>query len=242
MLISLFLACNTGSGIEGVWALLVPPSVGESCQQTVTHNFLKGSLPTEVEEQSDWQTDSDEDASGSLVLVQIMGSSRKGATLVLGDRLYPGQRGEGGVWTFDWTGSETDTETRDHALGYAYTYDRVQDDSTAMTLSFDGDILTGTWEASSFDDREWGETDSWPDTITEVGETGSVPSGDYLVSVDDGSAVTNARGSAEWTTTECVLNVTVDCSESRELNGFRTGYRDDDAYDHLAGTGQPEGT
>ena len=241
MLLTLLAACNSANSIEGIWAILLPAAGGATCQATVTHNFLKGEVPAEVEEESAWQTGSETESSESLLLVDIVGSTRKSATLVQGNQLLPGTKNEDGAWVFTWTGSEIETDTKKHDLGYDYVHDRVDESYTTLTLVFDRDILTGTWSESAWTDEEWNEADSWPETITEVGESGIIPASTWLNHID-GATVTNTRVEADCVTNDCVLQVTNDCGEDRAINGFRTGYRDDDAYDHLQGTGQPEGT
>ena len=241
MLFTLLLACNTAPNIEGIWAILLPAADGATCQATITHNFLNGEVPDEVQEESAWQTSSDTTTSQGLLLVDIVASSRKGATLVQGDRLFPGSRTDEGAWVFNWMGSQTQTDVQSHELGYDYVYDRVDETETTYSLVFDSDILTGTFSATQWADEEWYESDTWPESAVEAGDTGDIPASSWLVHVDGGT-VSNTRIESDCTTNDCVLAVTNDCGEDRSITGFRTGYEADDAYDHLAQTGQDQGT
>lgn len=254
--LSLLGAC--GGSIDGIWMLYIPASdIGASeCEESVTHNFSDGyQLETEEDDIGPWTSDSENTQSDGLSFVQIVQSGGKSAVLISGSNAYPGTK-ESGVWTFEWEGSEDETSTMTHELGYAYTSDSTSTSTYTLALTLKGGNAEGSITSASASDAEYTESDRWGEQTSPVVESvGQIPSDMYLV--HDGfdfdkktgeqtpfteRQLQNSRDDYECTSDPCELSVTSTCASDNDVTGSRTGFADDDAYDHMASVSQRSGT
>lgn len=233
--------------MQGVWMLFLDARPQDTCQEAVSHNFINAtSDPASLGGGQDdpWTVTESESFSGPMVFAQITKTRKDEALLLIEGLAYPGTRGEGETWTFEWEGRSEDFTTETHSRGYSYSEALQETSLTTINLTFDGEDVAGSVAETGTGLHTWSESDTWNDNLVGMG-AGQIPVGEYLVVVNP---MTGAETTADNPPTEqdcnnepCSLSISTVCDATRTVSGVKTGYDDEEAYDLLEGYGQLEG-
>lgn len=232
MFLALLLAC--GSSIEGTWMFEVAVTlpVGDECASSATHNFVGAYQPPEAVDDLSWTSDQ----SGMVSKEVLFGRIEDGGdapVLIVGSSVLTGtDKGKGG-YSFAWTHSETTRTENQHATGYTF----VQNVEDSATTTVEGNIskgaFDGTWTEETASTAQWTESDTWSDEAAAyVGTTGAIPSGTYLLRLDNTGAevpATNAQSAYDCGEAGCSLTVQQGCAYRYDVHGTRTAFEPADA-------------
>lgn len=217
------------SQVAGIWAIEIPQTEEEECEEGVTHNFTEGTLSEDPGDTASSDLVIEEESSGSPMVVSVAIEETSGSTanLVVGGQIYPGTKEKDG-WTFSWERKGTHTQTTTFETAYTLVEDSTTNTTTTYVFDIQGDALTGTIKSNSKSTLKWTETDEWGDKPAEtIGTRGAIPSGLYLVNAD-GDPLNNRNSAAECSGGNCELTLTSSCNGSGQVTGFRTGFNVED--------------
>ncbi len=235
LLPSLLAGC-AGFDPTGVWLFTIAETAatGDECDESVFHNFAEAELPEESEEESDWTEQESADQSERVTFGHIAASGDSYLLIIDGWVLPQAEGGSELQHTFQWEQSELRDSSASHAAGYLFIDETEQTETTRLVLTFPetapkegAAVITGTWESESTSLQSWEEADTWPDDEGfEIGETGQIPAGSWLVveetDTESGelvqSAAVNTRDASECSETPCVLTVNSACLYSYSLS------------------------
>lgn len=229
-------------GPSGVWMIQYTPTETDEdpCATTGTENFENGAFPEEEvgTVEGDWVYTETQTYSDVLLFVQIETSASGEAVLLMGTSAYPGTS-DGGVWTFAWDATESETSSAAHADGYLYSESASATLSTSFRIEPKGDTASGSVTSSGSQEVVYTESDEWDPDQNDVYD-GQIPSDAYLEN-EDGPPPRNAPDEDDCTGDTCQIAVATECSGSQSFTATRTDYADEDAYDYLMGAGQGGG-
>ena len=241
MLLLLLPAC--GKPPLGVWAVLYSDPKGDpSCSNTISHNFLLGQIAeTEPEPETGWNSTSETSVGQHLAFWQVL-EAEGHLVLADGEQAWLGEQDEEGrSWTFSWSDVQTTKTTDTHEWGYEFVESvRVEEEAT-ITMEPDGDEFTGRRTIATSTEGNWRESDYWSQEIVEVGSSGQMPSGSYLVYPDEQGelrALPNLRDTEDCPNEECELTLDEYCTQGVDLTGFRVTEEDAATYLALEDAGQ----
>jgi len=242
-LTTFFALLLTGCGSpDGMWVLQIPMVEvdPDACTTEVTHNFKDATERTDPGDTGATGLTVEETATGSDALMMVaIASEGKTATLLLGNRLYPGTK-DGGSWTFEWTNQGETTSTSTFESDYSY--EESTKATTVTTLSFElsGNELSGTANTKDTTQADYKESDEWPRSAEDVvGTTGRIPAGLYLEKQQ--GQVRNVSDVADCSGNNCELGLSYSCTGKGKLTGWRSGFDVSDVSDPALEGSQPSG-
>jgi hypothetical protein len=252
-LVALSAATSCAPSIDGVWqfSLEVAAVLDPTCSESISHNFTDARVVGEEEvEDGVWTEAGGTVESDEVFFGLITGTGADAATLVVGEQAFPGLRTAEGAWTFAWTWFSSSSDLHDHEEGYSWAATADASRERTFTLTFDGEIASGTRGDLTTETASWTESDAWSGEALAPylggdGLTGQIPAGTYLEKDDweSGSVVpASNRGDAfDCDDSTCVLNRLWTCTEVHALDAVRTSLPEGEGFDDVTGAGQEAG-
>ena len=244
--LALLTGCNS---LTGIWLFEIPyQDASLNCDTTIQENFSDGYVPQgDGPGVSDWVYTDDYEGSDAVAFGQIETYGGDAAVLVIGTAVFTGLK-EGDDWIFDWSDSEVITDAEEHYDGDRVDYGYLREDQTVSTVSYtftpsgkkSAEVKV---ESTGTTTTTWYESDTWSEDLAfeEIGETGQIPSRDFLVYDDEGDSYsqTNHYEDSDCTSDVCQLQVETSCSEDGEFIAYKTDFEDEDHYRSMRESGQP---
>jgi len=229
---------------DGVWLFHMEAEAEEACTSSVTHSFLHAWEPDE-EDADPWTDSEGLTESESLFLGLVTSTGPDTAVLVIGDETFLGTTGDDGDWAFTWTGTTASSAESSHASGYLYTDASTRTDTRTWDLVLESETrFTGEASWGSSSTESWTESDTWSEELSlEIGETGRIPVGGYLVTTDGAGgtmAASNHYAVLDCSIGDCTLEATETCSAASGVEGDLTDL-DPDAWAGVRDAGQAAG-
>ena len=238
----MLLLASCGKPPVGVWAVLYSDPKGDpSCSNTISHNFLLGQIAeTEPEEETTWSSTTETSSGQHLAFWQVL--EGEGALILAdGEQAWLGAENEDGGWTFSWSEVETTKSTDTHEWGYEFVESVRVEEEANITMVPEGDEFTGRRGTVTATEGSWRESDYWSQEIAEVGSSGQMPSGSYLVYPDEAGdlrALANLRDTEDCPNGECELTIDEYCKQGMDISGFRVTEEEAATYLALEDAGQ----
>jgi len=230
---------------DGVWLFHLEAAAEDACTTGITHSFLHAWEPEEDTEPDPWTEGGATSESESLFLGLVTSTGPDTAVLVIGAETFPGTADGDGAWAFAWTGTSASSAESSHASGYLYTEASTRTDTATWDLLLESETrFTGeaSWDASTV--ATWSESDTWSKELSlEIGGTGRIPVGEYLVTTDGAGgtvAAANTFSVLDCSIGDCTLEVETTCASAAGVEGDLTDL-DPDAWPGVRDAGQAAG-
>lgn len=241
------LGCKSAApfDLSGVWRfeVAVTANDADACDTSVLHNM------SDVVEDDDegetggdtgvggWEEESESAVSPQVSFGRFVQDGAGWLLLVDGETLPQEQGGDAGSPTFAWERAVEQSEEQTHPAGYRYAVETVQSSVLRVQIDLPNEQqqtdaernetpvdLAGTWTQEDVAQVGYEESDLWAEELG-LGESGQIPVGDYLSTLDGlGIEVPadNQRTASDCTEDDCVLTVSSSCFLSHELTATRT--------------------
>ncbi len=239
--------------LDGVWLFYMDAeaTVDPSCQESISHNFSDAWVP-EAEGDDEVWTSTDAKAQNDSVFFGLLTTSgAETATLIIGGVAYPGLFDAESIWTFSWTDFNQVSSVDEHDQGYTWSVMADETREEVIELVFEEDAVAGSFSVRTSETHQWQESDTWlakdlVDVLSNGGQTGQIPSYQYLVTEEPGKFKTveapayNTNEESDCDDEACAIQNLETCFVEYSVTGERTALSADE-FEGVDGAGQVSG-